>query len=107
MLSPLVIQSFAEEMVKTADLSPEVIGLLLGGAGGAGLGYKMTGDPRKKTRNAILAGLAGAAGGTVLGGELGEDAPAAVSGRIPGMTSPDMSPVEAAFQKLRMEGKMG
>jgi hypothetical protein len=78
MMNPIVIQACAEELEKQADLSPELIGLLLGGAGGAGLGYAATDDPRKKTRNAILGGLGGALGGGILGGQIGGgDGPAA------------------------------
>lgn len=77
MLNPIVLGACAEELVKQADLSPELIGLLLGGGGGAAAGYGLTDDPRKKTRNAILGGLGGALGGSLLGSQIGGDAPSA------------------------------
>jgi len=73
-MTPYQIYGFALEMEKQADISPELIGALLGAGGAGAAGYGLTDDPRKKVRNALLAALAGGAGGYALGGQFSPDA---------------------------------
>ncbi len=76
-MNTIQLKSFAETLEKLAlDISPELGGGLLGALGAGAAGYGMTDDPRKKVRNALLAALAGGAGGAVLGGAMsGGEAP--------------------------------
>lgn len=72
-MNPIQLKAFAETVqTKLADISPQLLGALLGGAGLGTLAYTQTDDPRKKLRNALLAGGAGALGGHFLGGKIGD-----------------------------------
>jgi len=70
------IQALADELEKIAvNVDMPLLLSLLGGGGAAYAAYKLTRDPRYKTRNALIALLPGFIGGRMLAGSLSPDQP--------------------------------
>lgn len=66
-----LIRGFARSMEKQAlNIDPALVGALIGGGLGGTAGYHLTEDPRKRVRNMLLAGAAGALGGSLVGKRL-------------------------------------